>query len=49
MSLWDGSNEKERRLLAALDALRQRFGEEAVQRGRTVRRKSNNLPTKPDH
>jgi DNA polymerase-4 len=47
MSLWDGSNEKERRLLAALDALRQRYGEEAVQRGRTVRRKSTNLPTKP--
>jgi len=42
MSLWDGSNEKERRLLAALDALRQRFGEEAVQRGRTVRRKISN-------
>ncbi len=47
MSLFDGSNEKERRLLAALDSLRQRYGEEAVQRGRTVRRKSNNLPTKP--
>ncbi len=47
MSLWDGSNEKERRLLAALDALRQRYGEEAVQRGRTVRRKNPNLPTKP--
>ena len=46
MPLWDGSNEKERRLLAALDSLRQRFGEEAVQRGRTVRRKNNNLPTK---
>jgi DNA polymerase-4 len=47
MSLWDGSNEKERRLLAALDDLRQRYGEEAVQRGRTVRRKETNLPTKP--
>jgi len=44
--LFDSSNEKERRLLTALDSLRQRFGEDAVQRGRTVRRKSNNLPTK---
>jgi DNA polymerase-4 len=45
MSLFDGANEKERRLLAALDSLRQRYGEEAVQRGRAVRRKSKNLPT----
>ncbi len=40
MTLWDGVNEKERRLLAALDALRQRYGEEAVQRGRTVKKKN---------
>jgi DNA polymerase IV len=46
LTLWEGSNEKERRLLAALDSLRQRYGEDAVQRGRTVRRKNNNLPTK---
>ena len=31
LSLWDTPNERERRLLQALDELRQRFGEEAVQ------------------
>ena len=49
MSLFDGSDEKERRLLAALDSLRQRYGEEAIQRGRTVRRKNNNQPAKSGH
>ena len=38
LSLWDTPNEKERRLLEALDALRVRFGEEAVQSGHTLKR-----------
>jgi DNA polymerase-4 len=33
LSLWDQSSEKERRLLAALDDLRERYGEEVVFRG----------------
>ncbi len=36
LSLWDTTNEKERRLLDALDDLRERYGKKVVQRGRTI-------------
>ena len=39
LSLWDTPDEKERRLLEALDALRLRFGAGAVQSGHTLTRK----------
>lgn len=34
LSLWDDGSEKQRRLQAAVDALRERFGEQVVRRGR---------------
>jgi len=34
LSLWDDGSEKQKRLQAAVDALRERFGEQAVRRGR---------------
>jgi DNA polymerase-4 len=39
LSLWDTPNQKERRLLDALDALRERFGDEAVISGRKFKRR----------
>lgn len=39
LSLWDTPDQKERRLLEALDELRARFGEEAVRSGHTLKRK----------
>ncbi len=36
LSLWDTPDQKERRLLEALDELRQRFGEETVRSGRKL-------------
>ena len=33
LGLWDDGSEKQRRLQAAVDALRERFGEEAIRRG----------------
>lgn len=36
LSLWETPDEKERRLLAALDALRERYGEKVVRRGRSL-------------
>jgi DNA polymerase IV len=38
LTLWDTPNEKERRLLDALDILRQRFGDNAVVSGRILRK-----------
>jgi DNA polymerase IV len=38
LSLWDTPNEKERRLLEALDSLRTRYGENAVQTGRKIKK-----------
>jgi DNA polymerase-4 len=48
LSLWDTPNERERRLLQALDELRQRFGEEAVQRARSLgkNKPDKHLPAK---
>jgi DNA polymerase-4 len=40
LSLWDTTNERERRLLDALDDLRQRFGEAAVQRASKIKPKT---------
>jgi DNA polymerase-4 len=39
LTLWDTADQKERRLLDALDDLRQRFGEDAVINGRVLRKK----------
>lgn len=39
LSFWDAGTEKERRLLEALDELRERFGEVAVQRASKIRKK----------
>lgn len=36
LSLWETPDEKERRLLAAMDELRQRYGEKVVRRGRSL-------------
>ena len=36
LSLWETPDEKERRLLAAMDALRDRYGEKVVRRGRSL-------------
>jgi DNA polymerase-4 len=38
LSLWDTPNQKERRLLDALDTLRERYGDDVVQNGRTLKR-----------
>jgi len=38
LSLWDTSDQREHRLLSALDELRERFGENAVQTGRKLQR-----------
>ncbi len=37
LSLWDTNSEKERRLLEALDDLRERYGKKVIRRGRTIR------------
>lgn len=37
--LFDQRGEKERRLLEAMDGLRERFGEQAIQRGRDIRKR----------
>ncbi len=37
LSLWDTKDQKERRLLDALDKLHERFGDQAVQRGRHLK------------
>jgi len=39
LSLWDTPDQKERRLLDALDSLRSRFGENAVQNGRKIKKR----------
>jgi DNA polymerase-4 len=39
LSLWDTPDQKERRLLDALDELRQRFGDDAVVSGRILQKK----------
>jgi len=41
LSLWDNSQEKERKLLTALDRLRERYGEDAVLRGHSLRKKKD--------
>jgi DNA polymerase IV len=41
LSLWDTPDQKERRLLDALDTLRQRFGEDVVRSGRTSKSRKN--------
>jgi DNA polymerase-4 len=38
LSLWADGSEKQRRLQAALDSLRERFGDEKVQRGSSLKR-----------
>jgi DNA polymerase-4 len=38
LSLWETPDEKERRLLAAMDELRQRYGEKVVRRGRSLKK-----------
>ncbi len=46
LSLWDTPNEKEHRLLTALDEIRKRFGKEALKRGSEqlkVNQQSNNI------
>ncbi len=49
LSLWDTPDQKERRLLRALDELRERFGSDAVVNGRSLDRKPRraNPPKKP--
>ena len=37
LSLWETPDEKERRLLAAMDELRDRYGEKVVRRGRNLK------------
>lgn len=39
MSLWETPSEKERRLLAAMDELRERYGEKVVKRGRSLNKR----------
>jgi DNA polymerase-4 len=39
LGLWDTPDQKERRLLDALDTLRERFGEEAVVKGRALKKR----------
>lgn len=41
LSLWDTPNEKERRLLHALDELRERYGEDVVRKGKIKRKPSS--------
>jgi DNA polymerase-4 len=41
LSLWDTPDQKERRLLEALDELRTRFGEDAIASGYTLKRKKH--------
>lgn len=43
LSLWDTPNQKERRLLDALDTLRDRYGEDVVRSGRTVARSGRTI------
>jgi DNA polymerase-4 len=38
LSLWDTADQKERRLLTALDTLRTRYGDQAVQSGRKIKK-----------
>jgi DNA polymerase-4 len=37
LSLWETQDERERRLLEALDALRERYGRQMIQRGVSLR------------
>jgi len=46
LGLWETPNDKERRLLSALDNLRERYGRDAVQRGDSVKKKSEQKSTK---
>jgi DNA polymerase-4 len=39
LTLWDTPDQKERRLLNALDDLRERFGDQAVRKGRTLKKR----------
>ncbi len=39
LSLWDNSQEKERKLLTAMDQLRERYGKDAILRGHSLRKK----------
>lgn len=39
LPLWDTPTEKERRLIDALDRLRERFGEDAIRKGRSFRKR----------
>jgi len=41
MSLWETPSEKERRLLAAMDELRERYGEKVVRKGRSLGKSEN--------
>ncbi len=43
-SLWDNTEDRERRLLQAVDELKGRFGRKIVQRGTALRKKSNRKP-----
>ncbi|MRR29718.1 DNA polymerase IV, partial [bacterium] len=46
MELWETPNDKERRLLNALDKLRERYGRDAVQRGNSVKKKDSQKSVK---
>lgn len=46
LSLWDTPNQKERRLLDALDTLRDRYGNDIIVNGRAIKRPAQ--PKKPD-
>jgi len=41
MSLWETPNDRERRLLSALDKLRERYGKDAVQKGDSIKKKDS--------
>lgn len=49
LSLWDTPDQKERRLLSALDSLRERFGDDAVVNAKALERKQKraSAPKKP--
>ena len=42
LSLWDTSQEKERKLLTAMDQLRERYGKNAILRGHSLKKKKRN-------
>ncbi len=44
LGLWDAQSEKDRKLLEAMDTLRARFGETAIQRGRSLKRATKRKP-----